>query len=85
MLITTVGTLLSFSFILVIYAINEQGNACIACVSVSAACAAFILLIRFYLMFFVKKKIDQVTRDLDELFDQQNRLVERIATLTPQK
>ena len=63
----------------------SQENACIACVSVSAMRAAFILLVGFYLMFFCKKKIDQVTRDLDELFDRQNRLVERIAALTPQK
>ena len=85
MLLTTVSALLSFGVVLVIYAINETAKCFYSVfVGISYLCCVYLAYwVKAYLL--VKKKFDEVTRDLDGLFDRQNRLLERIAALSSEK
>ena len=85
MLLTVVSALLSFGVVLVIYIINEPAN-CFYSVLVGISYLCWVYLAYWTISYsFVKKKIDQVTKDLDGLFDQQNRLLERISALSSEK
>ena len=49
----------------------EQKTVCLASVSVSVTCVVFILLIRFVLIFYIKK-IQEWTDDIDKIFLDEN-------------
>ena len=86
MLITTVPTLLAFAFLLVVSIINEPGI-CLYNICLCLGCLC-VIYFGYWLLFkiFHKKEVDQITKDLDELFDRQNRLLGRISKLqSPEK
>ena len=50
----------------------EQKTVCLVSVSVSVTCVVFILLIGFVLIFYIKKKIQELTDDIDKIFLDEN-------------
>ena len=53
----------------------EQKTVCLVSVSVSVTCVVSILLIGFVLIFYIKKKIQELTDDIDKMFLDENFLV----------
>ena len=50
----------------------EQKTVCLVSVLVSVTCVVFILLIGFVLIFYIKKKIQELTDDIDKIFLDEN-------------
>ena len=53
----------------------EQKTVCLLSVSVSVTCVVSILLIGFVLIFYIKKKIQELTDDIGKIFLDENFLV----------
>ena len=81
MLITTVITLFCLGVLLLFYVLNESER----CLpgprfSVSLLCSIYVV---YWLLSYIycKKKAEEITKEFDQLFVRQNRLLERIASL----
>ena len=73
MLITTVSTLFCLGVFLVIYAINESEKYLLGlCFVVSILCCVYLT---YWLLSYI-------TKDLDELFERQGKLIERLSGLS---
>ena len=80
-MLITAGSLICLFFCLVVYIINEsEGSLYILHLVVGDLCCIYCLLDFSYVH--CKKKIEELNRDLDQLFDRQNKLLERISVLT---
>ena len=53
----------------------EQKTVCLVSVLVSVTCVVFILLIGFVLIFYIKKKIQEFTDNINKIFLDENFLV----------